>query len=727
MLGYSRNRTSRRYARWAMIGFAGLISVWPLTSPVDAAKAKVPLPRARPASAPALKTADVPLPTPAPAAAERPAPMPMRVAMVSSSSAKVPAVSAADITALKQAIKQIDADRPSSATDIQRSISDPLARKLAEYLILRGGNVPFGRYVAFISANPDWPSTGLFRSRAEAALWEDRIGVSTVRTFFAKEKPTTAKGKLALARALLAQGDRVGAQYYVRDVWRSERFSEAVERQVLSEFSALLTATDHKFRMEDHLYAEDSAGALRAAARAGGASPAIAKAWIAVNKRAKNAGALLDAVPQQARRDPGYIFCRIQWLRRANKISDAARLMLAAPRDPTAIHDSNEWWIERRLVARELLDIGDPRAAYRVARDAVRPTKENYRAESQFTAGWIALRFLNDPNTAYAHFARVDEGIANPIARARAGYWRGRAAEAAGRNGEARSHYQAAARYSTAYYGQLARARLGLTTLGLNPPPAPNPSRRSAIARSEVVRALDLIYQVGKEHLAVPMLIDLGNDHPDIDTLSVLGQVAAKHKDARGMLYLGKTALARGLPFEHYAFPTVGIPNYRPIGPKIHPSLVYSIVRQESTFRQSTLSHANAMGLMQVTPPAGRYIAKKFNVKYDVKRLRKDPAYNVQMGAAELGDLIQDYRGSYILSFAGYNAGRGRVRDWVQRFGDPRDPRVDAVDWVERIPFSETRNYVQRVMENVQVYRAKFGDNRRLLIEADLSRGNRTN
>jgi len=709
------------------LGVVGLVSTVPFADLADAAKAKVPLPRARPESAPATRTAAVPLPPAAPPKSERPAPPVMRVTMASAAAAKVPTISASDMSAITRAVQQIDRDKPSAATDIQRTISDPLARKLVEYLILRGGNVPFNRYVAFIAANPDWPSTGLFHSRAEAALWEDRLGANTVRAFFAKQKPTSAKGKLALARALISQGDRVGAQYYVRDVWRNERFSEAFERFVLSEFGSLLTAQDHKVRMEDHLYAEDNDGGARAAARAGGNAPAIAKAWIAVNKRAKNAGALLDAVPQQARHDPGYIFCRIQWLRRANKIPDAARLMLAAPRDRAAIHDSNEWWIERRLVARELLDIGDARAAYRVARDAVPPTKENYRAESQFTAGWIALRFLNDPTTALGHFAKVDEGIIHPITRSRAGYWRGRAAEAAGRGADARRYYQDAARYSTAYYGQLARARLGLTTLGLAPPPAANPSRRAAIARSEVVRALDLIYQIGKSHLAVPMLIDLGNDHPDVDTLAVLGQVAAKYKDARGMLYLGKSALARGLPFDHYAFPTVGIPSYQTVGPAVHPSIVYSIVRQESTFRQSTVSHANAIGLMQVTPPAGRYVAKKFNIKYSLKRLRSDPAYNVQMGAAELGDLIQDYRGSLIMSFAGYNAGRGRVRDWVQRFGDPRDPGVDAVDWVERIPFSETRNYVQRVMENVQVYRAKFGVSRRLTIEADLSRGTRTN
>jgi soluble lytic murein transglycosylase len=189
------------------------------------------------------------------------------------------------------------------------------------------------------------------------------------------------------------------------------------------------------------------------------------------------------------------------------------------------------------------------------------------------------------------------------------------------------------------------------------------------------------------------------------------------------MVLLGKSALGRGLPLDHYAFPTIGIPPYHAIGPAIEPAVVYAIARQESTFNPKTVSSARAMGLMQVTPEAGRYVSRKFGAAYDEKRLMSDQSYNVQLGAAELGDLYVDYRGSHILTFVGYNAGRGRVRDWIAKYGDPRDPKVDPIDWVERIPFSETRNYVQRVLENLQVYRVRFGGGSKLLIDADLRRG----
>jgi len=216
-------------------------------------------------------------------------------------------------------------------------------------------------------------------------------------------------------------------------------------------------------------------------------------------------------------------------------------------------------------------------------------------------------------------------------------------------------------------------------------------------------------------------------ENGDPDLLVGLGELASRNSDARGMLLLGKLALARGYPLEHAAFPTIGVPDYTPIGPPVDPALVYSIVRQESWFNPKTVSTANALGLMQVTPAAGKYIAGKFNATFDQKRLLSDMPYNVQFGSAELGDVIKDYRGSYIMAFAAYNAGRGRLKEWLAKYGDPRDPKVDPIDWVERIPFSETRNYVQRVMENVQVYRLRFGGSSRLLIEADLRRGSEAN
>jgi soluble lytic murein transglycosylase len=386
-----------------------------------------------------------------------------------------------------------------------------------------------------------------------------------------------------------------------------------------------------------------------------------------------------------------------------------------------ALQDRDEWWRERRSLARKLLDLGNFQGAYQVVRDAALPANEYYQADFHFMCGWIALRYLNDPGTARTHFAHIDDASVNPIVVARANYWRGRAAEAIGDHDAMRASYEAAARHPTAYYGQLARAKLGLEKIELRPP-LPAEHAAAPPAPDELVRAADMLYAIGERDVVVSFVASVAEQSTDVASLAALGELTFRRNDARAMLQIGKTALARGLALDVYAFPTIGIPQHRQIATEIERSVIYSVARTESAFDQKDKSPANAVGLMQVTPEAGRDTAKRFGVTYDWDRMVSDPVYNTQMGAAELSALLREYSGSHIMTFAGYNAGRGRVRDWVKAYGDPRDPKVDAVDWVERIPFAETRNYVQRVMENLQIYRTRFDPSTTVMTKIDQPR-----
>ena len=614
-----------------------------------------------------------------------------------------------DLAAVKQAMDLVRKGKPGEATIIEKAIGDPAAQKLVEWFILRhpDGEANFGRYAAFIADNPVWPSMGPLRRRAEARLWQDRGDAAVVRRFTGGQ-PVSARGRLALARVLLAEGDRADAQIQVREAWRSEELSERVETDALDAFRELLAPEDHRARMDKRIGAKDFSGAMRAARRLGDSDVAIVKACVAVTGNETKALGRLDDVPNEARQDLGYTLCRIHALMRKDRFADATRVMLAAPSETMALQDTDEWWRQRRILARKLLDQGNFQAAYQVVRDAAPPANEYYRADFHFMPGWIALRYLDDPATARAHFAHIDDGASNPIVLARANYWRGRAAEAIGANDEMRASYEAAARHPTAYYGQLARARLGLDKIELRLPLQPDPVNVPA-ALDELVRAADMLYTLGERDVVLYFVTDLAEQSVDVAALAALGELTGRRNDARAMLQIGKAALGRGLALDPYAFPTIGIPSHSPIGPQIDRSIIYSVARTESAFDQRDKSAANAVGLMQVTPEAGRDTAKRFGVSYDWERMVSDPVYNTQMGAAELSALLQDYKGSHIMTFAGYNAGRGRVREWVKQRGDPRDPNVDAIDWVERIPFSETRNYVQRVMENLQVYRVRFG------------------
>jgi soluble lytic murein transglycosylase len=625
-----------------------------------------------------------------------------------------------DLDAAKQAIALIRKSKWKEATALAASISDPVAQKLIEWALLRSSDSPAGfeRYVAFLRANPDWPGA-LLRRSAEARLWQERRDGTTVRRFVGN-KPVSSVGRLALARVLMNEGDRDGAAREVRAVWQSAELSAEMESAVLETFTDMLSPADHVARMDRRLGAKDFGAALRTAKRVGDDQVAIVKACIAAKSKSAKAEALLDAVSTEASTDLGYILCRLHWLMRNDTpgsnlhgrivtpkedIDAAVKLGLAASPEDLQRQDTDEWWRERRALARKLIDIGDAATAYQVVRQSAPPANPYYRAEFHFMAGWIALRFLNDPSTALVHFTHIDDGATDPVLLARAAYWRGRAAETAGDRGEMRAQYEVAARYPTAYYGQLARAKLGIDETVLRPPP------QSVNAdASDALHAADILYTIGERDLVLHFVADLAEESSAAALIAGLGELTARYHDARAMLMIGRTALARGLPLDQYAFPDIGVPSYSSIGPNIDRCIVYSIARTESGFDQHDRSSANAVGLMQVTPEAGRDTAKRFGVAYDWDRLVSDPVYNTQMGAAEIAALLKEYRGSYILTFAGYNAGRGRVQQWISQHGDPRDPGVDAVDWVERIPFAETRNYVQRVMENLQAYRARFFD-----------------
>ena len=612
-----------------------------------------------------------------------------------------------DLVVLKQTLQLLQQHKLGDATKLAASIDDPAAQKLIQWALLRDPNntAGFDQYNSFIRANPDWPSIPLFRRRAEARLWQERSDPATVRRFVGTQ-PTSARGRLALARAMLSDGDRAGATREVRAVWQSAELSADLEAAVIDSFRDELTPADDIARMDQRIGAKDFAAAMRAAKRVGSTQVAIVKACEAAETNVTKGGALLEALPKEAQGDLGYVLCRLHWLLAHDDVAAAVKLLAEISGDDLQRQDTDEWWRELRTLARRLLDLNDPKTAYGVVREAASPANPYYRAEFHFMPGWIALRFLSDPITALQHFGKIDEGSSDPIVLARAAYWRGRAFEAIGEFDKMRAQYETAARYPTAYYGQLARARLGVNEISVRPLP---PQAGLEGSTTDLRRALDMLYAIGELDLALTFVSDLADSNSDIVALREIGELTSRHKDAQAMLVLGKTALARGLAMERYAFPEIGVPSYSPIAPPIDQCMVYSIVRTESAFDQRDTSPANAVGLMQVTPEAGRDTAQRFGVTYDWKRLVSDPVYNMQMGVAEVSALFREYTGSYIMTFAGYNAGRGRVRQWVAQHGDPRNPKIDAVDWVERISLAETRNYVQRVMENLQVYAARFG------------------
>ena len=587
---------------------------------------------------------------------------------------------------------------------------------LAWAIAMRGGDkVPSGDIAAAARNLSGWPGLATLRKNSERALYRENPDPQTVVRVFGASKPQTLEGVMLLARAHLALGKTDAARAVLSPFWRTEKLEASDEIRIIREFGQIIPVADHRTRMERMLYSDRIASAQRVAGLAG-AKP-LAEAWAAATRREKNAARLLAEVPANLR-SAGYYFAKAKLLRKQEKFAEAASVMLKAPADPTALIDPDAWWVERRVLSRELLDQGDAKTAFMIAAAHSGGSPAN-AADAAFHAGWYALRSLNNATTAATHFARIVDVADGPISLSRAFYWLGRAAEA-GAPGDATSFFRKAAAYGTTFYGQLAADRIGKNTLNAASP-APTRADREAFDGRDAVKAIRRLEQADYPILADMLYRDLAGELERPGELALLAAMAEERGNHHLALRVGKIAASRGIDIGSLSHPVGVIPASADIA-AAGKALAYAVARQESEFNVGAVSGAGARGLLQLLPGTAREVARKAGLTYSKARLTADAGYNATLGAAFLGEQLDRFDGSYVLTFAGYNAGPGRARQWVERYGDPRGKDIDAVvDWIERIPFTETRSYVQRVMENYQVYKMRLSGS--FDIEGDLVNG----
>ena len=593
-------------------------------------------------------------------------------------------------------------------------IADPAERAALDWLAIRAAPAPDGvRLAAFARAHPDWPDGGWIGAVEESSLYSRHAPAAEIDAAFARDPPRTPPGTLAYARAALSEGRAADARKAIGELWRDYDFDVWTEGAILREFGGMLTRADHKYRADRLLYAEKAQPALRAAQLAGPDEVALFRARVEAAAGPLSARSAA-AVPANLQSDPGLLFARVQDARRSNRVADATALIALAPRDAAGLIDPDKWWTERRMVAREWLDQGEYAKAYALCAEALTASGPS-RVDASFHAGWMALRFLDDAPRAARHFDDAIHAAETPLSVARAQYWRGRAAEAMGQEKDARVYYANAAANPIAYYGQLAAQKLGRSE-----PATPRAPLDVAFGdeRALPTRVAELYFQVGFDDFAIALAYAAAESWRDEAQIAAMGELVAKRAAAAVDVTFGKLATERGYALDRVAFPTNGAPAFSPLAHSADAASVLGVIRQESEFRSYAASGAGAKGLMQILPATAQSTARRAGVAFDYQRLVGDPAFNLQLGAAYLGQLIDDEGGSLEMALAAYNAGAGRVAQWVAASGDPRTGATDPVDWVERIPFDETRDYVERVSENIAVYRAR-------LKEGDPGRGGR--
>jgi soluble lytic murein transglycosylase len=591
----------------------------------------------------------------------------------------------------------------------------PIADKFVRWLEYRtsGSGALFDEIVGFMQANPDWPGQRSLRTRAEETMGPT-VPDETVLAWFAESPPRTAEGASRYAEALFRKGDEASATAVVRMAWAQLSLPSKQEKDFLAAFGAWLRPEDYSRRLDRLIWDGQEAAARAFLPLTTPGDRAVAEARLRLRRQEPGVERWLDAVPASLRSHPGLIYERARWHRLRGQDAAARAVLLEAP---TIADRPDLWWQERSLQARRALAEGFVTEAYQIA-SAHGFLEGAAYAEAEWLSGWIALRYLNDPATAQRHFAAMAGKVVTRVSRSRANYWLGRAHEVGGQQTEARVAYAEAARHPMLFYGQLALQRLGHASAGLNEA-RPEDADRAAFEKREIVRLVRILDELGRRDL-VDMFLERLDETATMPSEAAL-VLSLAHEIGRpdAAVRLARRNKRDDVTFLSLGYPVVTVP----AGAAEEP-LILAMIRQESAFNPNAVSHAGARGLLQLMPATAKRVAEQMKMRFTPQKLTGDPAYNLLLGRTYMDQQLADFSGSYVLAAAAYNAGPHRVRQWLRSNGDPRLSEVDAVDWIESIPFSETRDYVQRVIEGLQAYRWRLGDAQRLArVEQDLRRG----
>lgn len=611
-------------------------------------------------------------------------------------------------TPVDLAFSAIDNNREEDARARIEDIADPLLRKALTWFRLRNllGGGDTREIDAFLDANPGWPDRDRLLRRAEE-LQPVSWPPGSVIARYHDHPPVSDAGRGKLAVALIRSGQFKEGIDLARRIWVEGDFSRSDEREIYRVFRQHLRTSDHVARLDRLLWDGRFGATRRMFSRVPEDFRRLAEARFLLRHRRGNVDKAIQRVPEEIRDHEGLVFERLRWRRRKGR-SDSAQELLV---DVFPSLTRPDLWAEERIIlARRALEDGHISKAYNLVKNhGVDPSEAVHFSEAEWFAGWVALRFLGEPQWAYDHFRAVYRAVSFPISRARGAYWSGRAAQALGEERQARTWYEVAASYPETYYGQLAFGEIdpdGVLAL-----PAEKPRDQSLVEKllaDELAQVAMHLVDAGHRDRIRPFVQHLADADPSMAWQRTCAIFARSLGRPDLAIRIAKTARQTGdllIDSSHPTLAAFGLPltdEYT----DVEPALVHAVIRQESAFFVAARSQVGALGLMQVMPATAQVVARRAKLPFNRTRLRNDPALNVAIGRAYLGDLIESFSGSYILTLAAYNAGPSRARRWVRMFGDPRDPAVDPIDWIEMIPFDETRNYVQRVLENLQVYRA---------------------
>ena len=581
-----------------------------------------------------------------------------------------------------------------------------VAADVIEWHRLREGMGSADDALKFLARRPDWPGLAYLRRRSETAV--AAAGTDVVLEFYASDTPQTAEGVLSYAKALIASGKRGDGEASLVVAWRTMAMGSGLQSAYLKGFSKLLKP-HHAARLDRLLWDNHLVSSKRMLSLVPDGDRKLGEARIALQERSPGVDAKIEAIPAKLRDAPGLAHDRFTWRDRKKRREDAIKLMLERSASASGLGEPEQWARRRRDLVRQDMRDGNHQRAYQLAARHFTTPEAGYNySDLEWLAGYIALQKLNDPATAVLHFDRFLDSIETPISIGRGGYWLGRAYAAMGEPDKAHEAYALGANYQTSFYGLLAAEQIGRPfDSALENPPAVPSWKQADFAKSSVTKAALMMIDAGELDLAKRFLTHLVEGLDEVQARQ-LGLMMVEMGHAHLAVMISKRAARQGMELKGAYFPL------HPVSKKKLPmakEMVLAISRRESEFDHLVISGAGARGLMQVMPATAKLVAAELGIlaKHATSRLTAEWDYNAKLGANYLAGLAGKFNGNVVMMAAGYNAGPGRPITWMKRYGDPRDGTPDIVDWIEHIPFNETRNYVMRVSESLPVYRARLG------------------
>ena len=576
--------------------------------------------------------------------------------------------------------------------------SDPVLVDVIRWMRMKDDwRASFDDIQAFMETRSEWPSLDMLRRNAEDTM-PDALKSGDVIAHFSRWPPLTDRGVLRHIEALLETGRESEARAAVLDAWQQHTFRASPERAFLRKYGSWLQPESHRERVDRLIWQGDTAAARRILSRLDDDGlAALGEARIRLKNREWGVDDAIARVPAHLRDDEALLFERVDWRLGRGRHDAALELVLRLPHD---ISQPDRWALQRLRIAGDLMARGDMARAYDVVADH-RRLHGAFHHRAEWLAGWIALRRLDDPVTALEHFSRFHDRVSRPISLARGAYWCARAAEASGDTALASDWFSRAAEHPQTFYGQLAAMRQGIDITLPTPP---------VIARTATDEGLLLIVhrltEVREWRLAETFLQHMAREAESAEDLETIAATALDLDLPHAAVRVAKTAAAKGVVMPAAGYPVIALPETR----GVDADLVLAVINRESEFNRRAISGSAAYGLMQLRLATARATAARLGVETSRELLLGNSRHNIRLGTAYLRRLIGNYRGSLVLALAAYNGGSGNVGQWIKRSGRPDDPHVDAIDWIESIPFRETRNYVQRVIEAMQVYRMLRGE-----------------